>query len=60
MRRKVMALALASAFALSAPAAAGAQITESKDRGRPNTNPAEKCPPGQNQGATPGALKKCG
>ena len=59
MRRKIMAVALASAFALSAPAAAGAAITESNDRGHPNTNPSGGCPGGHNKGATPGALNKC-
>jgi hypothetical protein len=59
MRRKVMAVALASAFALSAPAAATAAITESTNNGHPNTNPAGNCPTGQNKDATPGALHKC-
>jgi hypothetical protein len=59
MRRKVMAVALASAFALSAPAAAGAAITESTNNGHPNTNPSGNCPAGQNKDATPGALHKC-
>ena len=37
-----------------------AAITQSNDRGHPNTNPSGNCPSGQNKDATPGALKKCG
>ena len=59
MRRKVMAVALASAFALSAPAAASAAITQSSNNGHPNTNPSGGCPGGHNKDATPGALNKC-
>jgi hypothetical protein len=56
----VLAVALVMAAMLVATAApAFAAITESTNRGHPNTNPQEKCPPGQNQGATPGALNKC-
>jgi hypothetical protein len=47
------------ALAVSAAPVASAAITESTNNGHPNTNPAEKCPTGQNKGATPGALQKC-
>lgn len=60
MRRKTGKIAmLASAIALAASGPAAAAITESTNNGHPNTNPAEKCPGGQNKGATPGALNKC-
>jgi hypothetical protein len=58
--RKVMATLFAfGALAVSAAPVASAAITESTNNGHPNTNPAEKCPTGQNKGATPGALQKC-
>jgi hypothetical protein len=50
---------LAAAMALAASGVASAAITQSSNNGHPNTNPAGNCPAGQNQDATPGALKKC-
>jgi hypothetical protein len=50
---------LAAAMALASSGVASAAITQSTNNGHPNTNPTGKCPPGQNQGATPGALQKC-
>jgi hypothetical protein len=58
MKRRIALLTTAIVLA-SAPVA-GAAITTSSNNGHPNTNPAGKCPGGQNQGATPGALNKCG
>jgi hypothetical protein len=59
MRRALTTLfAFAVLGAGSAPIAAAA-ITESTNNGHPSTNPAEKCPAGQNKDATPGALHKC-
>jgi hypothetical protein len=49
---------VAMMLVMAAPAFAA--ITQSSNNGHPNTNPAGNCPTGQNQGATPGALKKCG
>ncbi len=49
---------VAMMLVMAAPAFAA--ITESTNRGHPNTNPAEKCPPGQQPAdQTPGAQKKC-
>jgi hypothetical protein len=57
----VLAVALVMAAMLVVMAApAFAAITQSTNNGHPNTNPAGNCPTGQNQDATPGALKKCG
>jgi hypothetical protein len=36
-----------------------AAINHPNNNGHPSTNPAGKCPAGQNKGATPGALHKC-
>jgi hypothetical protein len=61
MRRKVCGALLAvSLLGASLTPAAGAAITQSSNNGHPNTNPAGKCPTGQNQDATNGALNKCG
>ena len=58
--RRVMATLFAFALlGASAAPVARAAITESNNNGHPNTNPAEKCPTGQNKDATPGALHKC-
>jgi hypothetical protein len=58
--RRIMATLFAiTALGVVAAPIAGAAITESTNNGHPNTNPAEKCPTGQNKGATPGALNKC-
>jgi hypothetical protein len=52
---------LASAMVLAASGVASAAITFPKDNGHPATNPAGKCPTGQQDpDATPGAMKKCG
>jgi hypothetical protein len=48
-----------AALGVWAAPVASAAITASNNNGHPNTNPAEKCPTGQNKGATPGALNKC-
>jgi hypothetical protein len=58
--RRIMAtlFAVAGLGVVAAPVA-GAAITESTNNGHPSTNPAEKCPTGQNKDATPGALNKC-
>ena len=53
----MVAIFMVSVMVMTSPAFAA--ITESGNRGHPNTNPTGKCPPGQNQNATPGALKKC-
>jgi hypothetical protein len=56
----VMAVGLVMAavvVAMSMPAFAA--ITQSTNNGHPNTNPAGKCPTGQNQDANNGALQKC-
>ena len=58
--RKVMATLFAfAALGVCAAPVASAAITQSTNNGHPSTNPAEKCPAGQNKGATPGALHKC-
>ena len=61
--KRIFAMFMLTLFLVAAMAVttsvAFAQITESGNRGHPNTNPTGKCPPGQNQDATPGALKKC-
>jgi hypothetical protein len=59
IRRAVAALFAFAALGVCAAPVAGAAITESTNNGHPNTNPAEKCPTGQNKEATPGALHKC-
>lgn len=50
---------LTATIVMAASGVASAAITESTNNGHPNTNPAEKCPAGQNKDATPGALNKC-
>jgi hypothetical protein len=57
MKKLIAVLAAASALAVSGVASAA--ITQSTNNGHPNTNPAGKCPTGQNQDATNGALNKC-
>jgi hypothetical protein len=62
MRRMLMVLTVAlvmAALMVATVAPAFAAITQSGNNGHPNTNPAGKCPIGQNRDATPGALKKC-
>jgi hypothetical protein len=50
---------LTATMVVAASGVASAAITESANNGHPSTNPAGKCPTGQNREATPGALKKC-
>jgi hypothetical protein len=59
IRRMLTAMFVILALAVVMAPVASAAITESTNNGHPNTNPAEKCPTGQNKGATPGALNKC-
>jgi hypothetical protein len=60
MRRKTGKIALlASCMALAASGPAAAAITSPNNSGHPDTNPAGKCPTGQNKDSTPGALHKC-
>jgi len=54
----VAMLIMAAMLAVMAMPALAA-ITQSSNRGHPNTNPAGNCPAGQNKDATPGALNKC-
>lgn len=56
---KKLVAALVAALALAAAGTAGAAIDVPNNNGHPSTNPTGKCPPGQNQDATPGALNKC-
>ncbi len=58
MKKRIAALA--TAMALAASGTAYAAIDEGPGRGNPDTNPAGKCPPGQNTDTSPGGLKKCG
>ena len=60
MKRRITAALAAGALALAATAPAYAAINEGPGRGNPDTNPAGKCPPGQNTDTSPGGLKKCG
>jgi hypothetical protein len=48
-----------AALGVSTAPIASAAISEPNNNGHPSTNPAEKCPAGQNKDATPGALNKC-
>ena len=57
--RKAVALVFATAAFATASAPALAAINEGPGRGNPDTNPAGKCPPGQNTDTSPGGLKKC-
>ncbi len=61
MRKRLTLLvsALVMALIMSFGGMAFAQITEGPGKGNPETNPAGKCPPGQNQETSPGGLKKC-
>ena len=58
MKRRIALLT--TAVLLAGAPVASAAITESSNRGHPNTNPSGKCPGGHNQDATPGAQNKCG
>ena len=57
MKKRIALVAAAITFAASG--VASAQITVGPGKGNPETNPAGKCPPGQNQETSPGGLKKC-
>ncbi len=62
MKRILTVLAVAlvvAAMVVVTAAPAFAAITQSTNNGHPNTNPAGKCPTGQNQDANNGALQKC-
>jgi hypothetical protein len=59
MRKKIAAVLLAGAFALSVPAAAAGAITEGPGNGNPDLNGSGKCSPGQNKDTSVGGLKKC-
>ena len=61
MRKRISLLmaALMLALTMSFGSVAFAAIDEGPGRGNPDTNPAGKCPPGQNQDTSPGGLKKC-
>jgi hypothetical protein len=57
MRKRIAVVATAMALAVSGVASAA--ITDKPGRGNPATNPAGKCPPGQNKVTSPGGIKKC-
>lgn len=59
MKRRITAGLATCAFALAATAPAYAAIDEGPGRGNPDTNPAGKCPPGQNTDTSVGGQKKC-
>jgi hypothetical protein len=59
MRKKIAAVLLAGAFALSVPAVASGAIQEGNGAGNPDLNGAGKCSPGQNKDTSVGGLKKC-
>src|SRR5215203_5611704 len=61
MRKRISLLiaALMVALTMSFSGVAFAQIDEGPGRGNPDTNPAGKCPPGQNTDTSIGGLKKC-
>ena len=62
MKRISMLVAVAAIMTVimvAGAAASFAQIAEGPGKGNPETNPAGKCPPGQNQETSPGGLKKC-
>ena len=61
MKKRVTLLvaALMMALTMSFSGVAFAQIDEGPGRGNPDTNPAGKCPPGQNTDTSVGGLKKC-
>jgi hypothetical protein len=62
VRKRITLLmaALMMALTMSFGSVAFAKIDEGPGRGNPDTNPADKCPPGQNKDTSPGGLKKCG
>ena len=61
MRKRISLLiaALMMALSMSVSGVALAAIDEGPGRGNPDTNPAGKCPKGQNKETSPGGLKKC-
>jgi hypothetical protein len=62
MRERIALLvtALMMALTMSFSGLAFAAIDEGPGRGNPDTNPAGKCPKGQNKDTSPGGQKKCG
>jgi hypothetical protein len=62
MRKRISLLlaALMMALTMSFGSVAFAAIDEGPGRGNPDTNPAGKCPAGQNKDTSPGGQKKCG
>jgi hypothetical protein len=50
---------LAAAMTLAASGSAFGAIHNGPGKGNPDTNPAGKCPPGQNTDTSVGGLKKC-
>jgi hypothetical protein len=61
MKKRVTLLvaALMMALTMSFSGVAFAQIDEGPGKGNPDTNPAGKCPAGQNKDTSVGGLKKC-
>ena len=59
MRKRIAAVLLAGAFALSVPAAAAGAIDEGPGKGNPDLSGSGKCPNGQNKDTSTGGLKKC-
>ena len=61
MKKRVTLLvaALMMALTMSFSGVAFAQIDEGPGKGNPDTNPAGKCPLGQNKDTSVGGLKKC-
>ena len=61
MRKRITLLtaALTMALTMAFSGAAFAAIDEGPGRGNPDTNPAGKCPAGQNKDTSPGGQKKC-
>ncbi len=61
MRKRITLLiaAVTMALTMSVGGVAFAAIDEGPGRGNPDTNPAGKCPKGQNKDTSPGGLKKC-
>jgi hypothetical protein len=54
-----MSTAVAMALTMSFSGVAFAAIDEGPGKGNPDTNPAGKCPPGQNTDTSVGGLRKC-
>ena len=58
MKKRVAVMASALTLALSLGGAA-AFAAAGSNPGHPDTNPAGKCPAGQNKDTSPGGLNKC-